>query len=237
MIWRFLKGKRTSTDVVREAPASRVGTSVLLEPDPTAEDLDTIAEKATEYDGDTLVDGSEMEPPEPDLASVVRSKTPPRRGVRVASRGVRPLLVPSLRKPALIYRVGAESRWQSGLREAPDLWRAYLSLRPDDARGLFDYGQVCLMLGELELARTAFERVVELDKGDALVFGALGFVAGKQLRTHEAVTWFEKAVGADPASRDMLHGLVAAYRAGGREEDASHVEQQLVDLDELEADV
>lgn len=185
-------------------------------------------------DGDTDVVRSMPADDQPlpervEVERVVRLKAAGRRGVDVRSRGVSPVLVPSLREPAIGYRLAAARETENAV--ARDFYQAYLELCPDDGAAWFNHGQLLLIERRLEQAWDAFNRAAACDPDDGLSAGALGYLSGVRGDYVGAVNHYQRAVDLRPGCRDMLSGLADAQIAAGRTADAARTRAEIERLD------
>lgn len=170
---------------------------------------------------DGAVDGATVEAPVPvdssptaDMVAAVRRKAG-RRGARAADRGVGPVLIPSLREQAILYRLAAEARAVDEPAATLGLWKAYLELCPADAEAWFRYGQCLLAGGHFDSAWGAFVETRRIQPTNGLAAGALGFLCLARGAAGEAVRHFEEAVALQPGSVEMLEALADAQGAAG----------------------
>lgn len=164
-----------------------------------------------------------------EVERVVRLKAAGRRGVDVRSRGVGPVLVPSLREQAIGYRLAAANEPDNAI--ARDFYQAYLELCPDDGAAWFNHGQLLLIDRRLEQAWTAFNNAFEADPNDGLAAGALGYLSGVRGDYPGAVGHYTRAVELRPGCRDMLVGLADAQTTAGRTADAARTRAEIERLD------
>lgn len=167
------------------------------------------------------IDAATVEAPVPaastptaDMVAAVRRKAG-RRGARAADRGVGPVLVPSLREQALLYRLAAEARAADEPETTLALWKAYLELCPNDAGGWFLYGQCLLTSGHLDAAWGAFVETRRRQPTHGLAAGALGYLCMARRDAREAIRHFEEAVALAPTSGEMHTALAEALEAAG----------------------
>lgn len=184
-------------------------------------------------EGDTDVVRSmprnEPVPERVEVERIVRLKAAGRRGVDVRSRGVGPVMVPSLREQAIGYRLAAANEPQSAA--ARDFYQAYLELCPDDGTAWFNHGQLLLIDRRLEQAWTAFNNAYEADETDGLAAGALGYLSGVRGDYVGAVERYTRAVELRPGCRDMLVGLADAQLAAGRNAESARTRAEIERLD------
>lgn len=172
------------------------------------------------HEGSTI-DAATVEAPVPaastptaDMVAAVRRKAG-RRGARAADRGVGPVLIPSLREQALLYRLAAEARAADEPETTLALWKAYLELCPGDAAGWFLYGQCLLTSGHLDAAWGAFVETRRRQPTHGLAAGALGYLCMARRDAREAIRHFEEAVALAPTSGEMQAALAEALEAAG----------------------
>ncbi len=232
MIWRIFKRRsaaieteasedaQTVTQVDRHSasPPSMSAFSFVSGEHVVAENLDST---------DTVVESASLVESEGNLADVVRGRVDTQGGERMTERGVQPVMIPDLRELAASWRVGALRAERRRDPETTSLWRAYLSLRPDDVDGWFSLGQSYLADGDSEGASQAFLRACEMAPEYGLAHAALGFIAGQHGYWREAVARYQTAVACRPGCRDMLQELYDSQVAMGdhaaAEETASRI--------------
>ncbi len=174
-----------------------------------------------------------VEPPIEGLAQALREKVAERRGgagARVLGRVAEPVLVPSLRERALVYRLAAEIRGEAGSETALSLWRAYLGLCPEDADAHFATARHLLGIGRAAAAEDAFAEAWRLDPLNGLAAGGLGHCAGARGEHERALGHFEDATNVRPDCLDMLGALAHAQHALGQDENAAATEQRIHQL-------
>lgn len=170
--------------------------------------------------------------PTADMAAAVRRKA--RARVRVAERGVGPVMVPSLREQALVYRIAAESRARTEPRTSLELWKVYLELVPTDGEAWFLYGQCLLTAGRLDAAWAAFVETRRHAPTHGLAAGALGYLSTARNQTDEALRHYRDAVALRPQCVDMLRALAGAQDAAGRGAEAAETRARIVRLTDAE---
>ena len=188
MIWRLFKGRKAATEsVVAETPAERLEQPSGERPKKLTPRLSAFRFEAPSRLGEEVASDTDIQevapsPPEHDFSSIVREKARKRRSVRVSDRGVRPMLVPSLRESTTRFKVIATKLSERKPTEAMHYWQDYLELRPQDADAWFSMGRCCLHLGYADEAQHAFQKTVNLDNEHSLAFGALGYqLNGKRI--------------------------------------------------------
>ncbi|MCB9537922.1 MAG: hypothetical protein H6704_16840 [Myxococcales bacterium] len=222
----FGRGRTTTTTKVEDAPEAP---AVQAPPPPSAP---ATAEGAPRRGGFRFEDPDAGEtslqtatPPTPadDLAAVVRRKTEGRRpGLRVAERGVAPMMIIGMRERAALYRLAAEQRAETAPDEALALWRGYLELCPTDGEGWFVYGQCLADGGELDAAWNAFVEARRHAPAHAFAAAALGYLCQARGDLEGALRYYGEAV--DLAADDvvpLLESLAAVQTQSGRDAEAS----------------
>lgn len=112
--------------------------------------------------------------------------------------------------------------------EAVEQFRQAIILKPDDIQTICRLGHALRDIGNFKLARTCWEKVIELDPGRAE--GHLG--RGRELQIEgehsSALACFEKAVELDGANHDAHNELGNSLFLWDRyEEGMAHLEQAL----------
>ena len=237
MGWRFWHRKSVTLEEVVDTKVSpeEDGThSPLADLGPTGHDPPKLDDFRFETDvsRSTRAQSGGPAPERPDTAAVVR-RTATRRfptsptAIRPGDRACWPLLVPSIREQAQLYRLAAAERAQSNVDESSKLWHAYLELCPDDGAAWFEAGQIDLARRALESARTAFEQAIRHDSDNPRAIAALGFLAGATGSWSVAVEHYAKAVTLAPHDVELLTGLATAQTAAGLPEAAETTYNQI----------
>lgn len=228
----FGRGRATTTTKVEDAPAPAV-----QPPAPAAADGAPRRGGFRFEDpdaGETSLQAAAPPPPADDLAAVVRRKTEGRRpGLRVADRGVAPMMVAGMRERAALYRLAAEQRAETAPDEALALWRGYLELCPADGEGWFVYGQCLADGGELDAAWNAFVEARRHAPAHAYAAAALGYLCQARGDLEGALRYYGQAVELADDAAPLLESLAFAQALSGREADASVTRAR---LDRLRAD-
>ncbi len=236
MVWRrLLKGWSSQTAIATEEPDVEVGENpeesvsdreIAAPAEPTSPEATRPRFGGFSFEAPSTAAGATMEAPTPpavsaavDMAAAVRRKT--RRKVRVSERGVGPVMVPSLREQALVYRMAAESRAHAEPRTSLELWKVYLELCPTDGDAWFLYGQCLLTTGHLDAAWGAFVETRRHDPTHGLAAGALGYLSAARGDHDDALRHYRDAVALRGRCLDMLRGLAAAQDATGRVAEAA----------------
>lgn len=170
--------------------------------------------------------------PAEDMAAAVRRKK--RRGASVAERGVGPVMVPSLREQALVYRVAAESRARTEPQTSLELWKVYLGLCPTDGEAWFLYGQCLLTGGHLDAAWGAFVETRRHAPTHGLAAGALGYLSAARGDHDEALRHYRDAVALRPTCLDMLRALAATQDAAGCAADAAATRARITQISDAD---
>lgn len=224
--WLFWKNRRRSSDEERP-PAETTEQRAAVTPPPPPCDaprMEGFSFERPPDDGHTLQSPPAVEPDPADFAEVVRRKAAdrPRRGgaIRLTERGVAPMLVPSLREQAVLYRMAARERAAVDPVAAVELWQACLELLPGDADAWFEFGQALLAARRFDAAWSAFETARHHDPAHGLACGALGFLSSLRGDHGSAVHFYGEAVAQRPECPDMRRGLDEARLAAGMVESA-----------------
>jgi Tfp pilus assembly protein PilF len=104
-------------------------------------------------------------------------------------------------------------------------------LFPDDPTVHFALGQDCLLSDDMEGARTAFARVVELDPRNLRAWINYGATCGEADLASEAARALERALEIDPDSRDATSNLGVLRRESGRLDEAERLFRRAIALD------
>ncbi len=249
MAWRFWKSRteRSLTTVEDEPtpavePTAEVAEQVQAPPpmDPDAPRLGQFHFEAPASPEDSVVAEASAEAPDlvdtrrlavtppaaaPDVREVVREKARRgrRRGLDGTALGVRPILVPSLREMAVIYREGARRRATDRPQEAIGLWQAYLALCPEDGAAWVALGQSLIQANQLEAAWGAFVEARERLPADPLPAGALAYLSEATGDLPGAVGHYEAAVQRAPDDGALLGELARVYELVGRGGEAARL--------------
>lgn len=209
-------------------------------PDALAEMSEDVPEASPRFGGfsfgfgrassELAVAGIEASEPEA-VADVVRRKKrsqPRAASVDLASLGLSPVPVPSLRETAVLYRMAALSASGRDPQRAAGLWAGYLELCPADAAAWCALGQSRLALGRCEAAWEAFFEAHQRDAGDPLTCAALGWLRARQGEHTDAARFFSAASASDPENVDYLESLADAQARSGDAHAASRTRQRIV---------
>lgn len=105
------------------------------------------------------------------------------------------------------------------------------SLFPDRPEVHFAFGQDCLADDDIDRARAAFARVVELDPGSVRGWINYGATCGEEELADEAARALERALELDPASRDATSNLGVLRREAGRLDEAERLFRRVIAMD------
>lgn len=105
------------------------------------------------------------------------------------------------------------------------------ALFPDDPAVHFAFGQDCLLADDIDRARAAFARVVELDPENVRAWINYGATCGEAELAEEAVRALERALELDPTSRDATSNLGVLRREGGRLNEAETLFRRVMAMD------
>ncbi len=122
--------------------------------------------------------------------------------------------------PAGLLAVAEMARRAGDLALARRLLNEARSLFPDRAEVHLAFGQDCLADDDIDRARAAFARVVELDPTNVRGWINYGATCGKVELADEAARALERALELDPTSRDATSNLGVLRREAGRLEEA-----------------
>ncbi len=234
MDWRFWRRRRPASETTLEVdppvdasePAKRAPVAA-----PAAPHFDEFAFEAPRP-GATTVDAEA--PPAEDVRDVVRRKAGRRLAAdappRTVPPGFEPVLVPSLREQALVYRLAAEQRAAVAPHEALDFYRAYLDLCPDDGEAWLGCGGVRLAIGAFDEAAQAFREARRCAPREPGPLGCLGYVAGCLGDWEGAMRHFGEAVALAPHDADLCARLADAQERAGHGDAARETRQRLESL-------
>ncbi|MBX7185795.1 MAG: tetratricopeptide repeat protein [Vicinamibacteria bacterium] len=105
------------------------------------------------------------------------------------------------------------------------------SLFPEDPAVHFAFGQDCLLGDDIDRAREAFARVVELDPRNVRAWINYGATCGEADLADEAARALERALELDPGSRDALSNLGVLRREAGRLDEAEKLFRRVLAMD------
>jgi Flp pilus assembly protein TadD len=105
------------------------------------------------------------------------------------------------------------------------------TLFPDDPAVHFAFGQDCLRMDDIDRAREAFARVVELDPANVRAWINYGATCGEADLADEAARALERALELDPASRDATSNLGVLRREAGRLNEAEALFRRVIAMD------
>ena len=211
MIWRIFKRRKSTTAKVNE-PVREVERSAATGPQLSGFYFEATPTAVHEP---TPADTSVTSRPVGDYAAAVRERTRRKRNVSTADRGVTPVMIPSLREQALLYRMAAEVRATVEPETGLALWTAYLALEPTDADGWFVYGQCLSGLGAWGEAQAAFAEARRLGPGAHLPVAALGYIAGQMGDGPGELALYAEAVELSGDAVEMLQALHGAQLRSG----------------------
>jgi tetratricopeptide (TPR) repeat protein len=233
--WRFWRRKRSAPETTVEVdPAAEASGPAKRGPGdvaaPAAPRFDDFAFEAPRPGAAAAAEA----PAADDVRDVVRRKTGRRHAADTPARtvppGFEPVLVPSLREQALVYRLAAEQRAALAPHEALDFYRAYLELCPDDAEAWLGCGSVRLAVGALDESAQAFREARRCAPRDPVPLGALGYVAGCLGDWEAAARHFGEAVALAPHDADLHARLADAQERAGHGDAARDTRQRLESL-------
>ena len=105
------------------------------------------------------------------------------------------------------------------------------ALFPEDPAVHFAFGQDCLLKDDIERARAAFARVVELDPTNVRGWINYGATCGEGELADEGARALERALQLDPASRDATSNLGVLRREAGRLSEAETLFRRVIAMD------
>lgn len=105
------------------------------------------------------------------------------------------------------------------------------ALFPDDPAVHFAFGQDCLLADDIDRAREAFARVVELDPANVRAWINYGATCGEADLADEAARALERALELDPTSRDATSNLGVLRRESGRLDEAEKLFRRVIAMD------
>jgi len=115
------------------------------------------------------------------------------------------------RDPRWSYYLGVLHQLDGGLEQAQEQFERVLSIKPDELATQIRLADVHLDLGNTEAALEIFERHLEGPAAAAALYGA-GRVAEYSREPEVAITYFERALTAQPTANGIHHRLGMAYR-------------------------
>jgi tetratricopeptide (TPR) repeat protein len=126
--------------------------------------------------------------------------------------------------PDLHYRLGRALLLQShsagALTEASDAFRAELAISPEDSASEFQLGQIALVQGNGEQARTHYETALRLTPRFASAAVALGKLYAQEKQYDRAIELLKQATNLQPENEAAHYALLTAYRNAGQMENA-----------------
>ena len=133
--------------------------------------------------------------------------------------------------PEGLLAVAELARRAGDLALARRLLNEARSLFPDRAEVHFAFGQDCLADDDIDRARAAFARVVELDPGSVRGWINYGATCGEVELADEAARALERALELDPTSRDATSNLGVLRREAGRLDEAESLFLRVIAMD------
>lgn len=119
------------------------------------------------------------------------------------------------------YHLAIATRESGSVEESTAMLANLAAEHPDFAPLQQRLGQALLQTGDLEGAKAAFERVIDLEPAAAEGYAGLGDVLVREQRYPSAIEVLEKAVTRDANYRVAHYLLGMAYRGAGRPDDAA----------------
>ena len=236
MIWRLFKGRSTTTkEVTSSNDGGQAGEVRELERSQTSPSMNAFKFESTttttkRVEADTAVDVPRTTEPAGDFATVVREKSRRRRGVRVADRGVTPILIPSLQETSVRLKAIATSLGGRKPSEAAEYWKAYLRLCPADSEGWFVCGRCLLVSGAEAEAEVAFRRTVDVDHQHSLGWAALAYIAERRESLDEATMFYARSVEFDRDNVELLTEYARLLNLTGDIQTAELVQEKLEEI-------
>ncbi len=124
----------------------------------------------------------------------------------------------------LHYRLGRalllESHSPEALKNAAAAFNAELQLNPEDSASQFQLGQIALVEGNAEEARTRLRKALALTPDFVAALIALGKLDLQQKRYSDAIAHLSQAANRQPANEAAHYALMTAYRDSGDMEKA-----------------
>jgi tetratricopeptide (TPR) repeat protein len=128
------------------------------------------------------------------------------------------------RLPGIRYRLGLmilrTNPTSEGTQEALAEFNKGLEIDPRDVPTHIEIGEIYLKAQRLEDAASHFSRAIELQPSYVRAHVGLGKVLLEQKKYQAAAAQFEQAVRLAPNDQTTYYGLMLAYRALGRDQDA-----------------
>jgi tetratricopeptide (TPR) repeat protein len=121
-----------------------------------------------------------------------------------------------------------------GLRhfeQAVSITTALLNQNPTFAPAEFLLGNCQVSLGDLNLAKSHFERAIQLDATRPPYYAALGQVQRYQGQEAEALVTLKKGLALDPKNTEILFESALCYEAEGKFTDSQAILERLVVVD------
>ncbi len=137
----------------------------------------------------------------------------------------------SRENPEGLLAVAEMARRAGDLALARRLLNEARSLFPDRAEVHLAFGQDCLADDDIDRARAAFARVVELDPKNVRGWINYGATCGEVELADEAARALERALELDPTSRDATSNLGVLRREAGRLDDAESLFLRVIAMD------
>lgn len=104
---------------------------------------------------------------------------------------------------------------QATVRQAADLYRHILDLRPNFAAAAINLGTIHYNLREYAVAEQLYRRATEADPEYALAFFDLGNVLDELKRLSEAISAYQRAITLVPQYADAHYNLALAFERQG----------------------
>jgi Flp pilus assembly protein TadD len=115
--------------------------------------------------------------------------------------------------------------------EARTVFAEQVRSYPEDLGAWRDLAIASIEMGDLDRARSAADRLLELASKDSRGLTLRGLVAERAGDLDGAVRWYQSAVGADPKDADAAAALGLALRKIGRCEEADASLRRALELD------
>jgi Fe-S-cluster containining protein len=121
--------------------------------------------------------------------------------------------------------------------EAVGHFKRAMELKDDDSLFHFRYALDMVIGGDQAEARSAFEKVIDMNPQNAMALGYLGYIHLNGGDLKGAAEYFEKALALDPDQQYFRFRLALTYLGLRRGEEAEVLLRQIVDFEPMKNDV